>query len=69
MRAWILLVVVAAANLTGGCGSARPAPYCAWTPAYNSCDYATLEACRASIKDTDRGICGPNPGYKGRPTE
>ena len=68
MRAWIVLLVVAAASLTGGCGSARPSPYCAWTPAYNSCSYPTLEACRANIADTDRGICGPNPAYKEPPT-
>ena len=65
----IPLVVVVAASLTGGCGSARPAPYCAWTPAYNSCDFPTLEACRANIKNTDRGICGLNPAYKGAPPE
>jgi hypothetical protein len=66
---WILLVVVAAGALTGGCGSARPSPYCAWTPAYNSCNYPTLEACQANIKNADRGLCGPNPAYKGPPTE
>jgi hypothetical protein len=67
MRAWLILLgVTAASSLTGGCGSARPAPYCAWTPAYNSCDYPTLEACRASIQNTDRGMCGPNPAYKER---
>ena len=69
MRAWILLIVVAAASLTGGCGSVRPSPYCAWTPAYNACNYPTLEACWANIKGTDRGICGPNPAYKEPPTK
>jgi uncharacterized protein DUF3551 len=64
MPTFILLVVVVAASLTSGCGSARPAPYCAWTPSYNSCDYSSLEACRASIQDTDRGVCGANPAYK-----
>ena len=67
MRAWIPLVVVAAAGLTGGCGSTRPAPYCTWNPAYNSCSYPSLEACRASTEGTDRGTCGPNPAYKGPP--
>jgi Protein of unknown function (DUF3551) len=69
MRAWIVLIVVAAASLTGGCGSARPSPYCAWTPAYNSCNYLTLEACRANITGTDQGVCGPNPAYKEPPSK
>ena len=70
MRVWItLLIVVAVASLTSGCGSARPSPYCAWTPAYNSCSYPTLEACQANISGTDKGICGPNPAYKGPPPE
>ena len=70
MRVWITLLIVAAvASLTGGCGSARPSPYCAWTPAYNSCNYPTLEACQANIAGTDKGICGPNPAYKGPPVE
>ena len=69
MRALILLVVVAAAGLTSGCGSARPSPYCAWTPTYNSCGFSSLEACRANLQDTDRGICGPNPAYKEPKTE
>jgi hypothetical protein len=69
MRARTLLAVVVAAGLTGGCGSSRPAPYCAWTAAYNSCDYPTLESCRANIYGTDRGTCGPNPAYKGKPPE
>jgi hypothetical protein len=65
MRAWlILLVVVAAASITGGCGSARPSPYCAWTTSYNSCSYPTLEACEANIRGTDKGMCGRNPAYK-----
>jgi hypothetical protein len=69
MPAFILLLVVAAASLTGGCGSARPAPYCACTSAYNSCNYSTLEACRANLQDTDRGVCGPNPAYKEQPAK
>jgi hypothetical protein len=64
MRVWILLVVIAAGGLTGACGSARPSPYCAWTPAYNSCNFPTLEACQANINGTDKGVCGPNPAYK-----
>jgi hypothetical protein len=68
MRAWIPLVVVAAAGLTG-CGSAKPAPYCAWTAAYNACNYPTLEACRANIDGADRGTCALNPAYKGEPPE
>lgn len=69
MRVSIVLVVIVAASLTSGCGSAKPSPYCAWTPSYNSCNYPTLEACRANLEDTDRGICGPNPAYKGSPVE
>jgi hypothetical protein len=69
MRASIVLVVIAAASLTSGCGGGRPSPYCAWTPSYNSCSYPTLEACRANLEDTDRGVCGPNPAYKGPPVE
>ena len=66
MRTWLILfVVVAAGSLTGGCGSAKPSPYCAWTSAYSSCNYPTLEACEANIKGTDKGVCGVNPAYKG----
>ena len=35
--------------------------YCAWTTAYNSYSYPTLEACEANISGTDKGTCGPNP--------
>jgi len=46
--------------LTGGCGSA-------WTTAYNSRSYPTLEAREANISGTDKGTCGPNPAYKDPP--